>query len=135
MRHWVILAVATLLLASAPSAQACSCIAMTPREKARSADVVFTGPVRELHQRHDGIVVARFQVRTLYKGSVRRMVNIETGPDEAACGCSFKQGRRYTVFAYRLGAGEGLATDICSGTKPGTIEPDRYGFPSGSAPS
>lgn len=101
---------------------------MTRTEKADAADVVFTGRVRTVRHTADGLEVARFRVRILYKGSVRRDVNVSTAQDEATCGFQFHVGRRYTVFAHR---DDGLRTDICTGTKRGPIDPDRFGLPDG----
>ncbi len=125
--------VSATITAPVGPASACSCILLTPKEKAKRADVVFTGRVLRIGEPSDGLVVARFGVRVLFKGMVTRRVNVTTASDEAACGCRFRVGRRYTVFAYHPDGG-GLATDLCSGTRRGRIDHDRYGLPRGTPP-
>jgi hypothetical protein len=125
----ILSAVIMTLSATAGPACACSCIYMTAKEHADSADVVFTGKVREVRETDDGKAVARFRVRIVYKGNVRREVRISTASQSAACGFPFHEGSRYTVFAYR---DDGLRTGLCSATRRGPIDPDRYGLPPGT---
>lgn len=121
-------AVIMTLSATAGPVCACSCARLTPKEKADSADVIFTGRVRIIEQTDDGSLVARFRARVLYKGRVRGQVKVSTAGDSAACGFGFREGSRYTVFAHRDG---GLSTNLCTGTKNGRIDHDRYGLPPG----
>jgi hypothetical protein len=121
-------AVVMAVSATAGPACACSCADLTAEEKADSADVVFTGRVRDI-RRLAGHKRVQFRARVLYKGKVRRDVTISTELYGASCGFGFREGKRYTVFAYR---DRGLATNICTGTRRGPIDPDRYGLPPGT---
>jgi hypothetical protein len=123
----------TALVATAQPCWACSCAPATSREHAKAADVVFTGRVTQIIVEPDdnGLlgdekVRVRFRVGRKHKGRVRPRVWIHTGTTGNTCRFIFRRSRRYTVFAYRY---EGpLTTNICSGTKRGRINPDRYGF-------
>jgi hypothetical protein len=119
--------------ATAQPCLACSCAPSTPRQEARSANVVFTGRVTRVIVEPDdnGLlgdekVRVRFRVGRRYKGRVRPRVWIHTGTTGNTCRFTFRRSRRYTVFASRY---EGpLTTNICTGTKRGRIDPHRYGF-------
>jgi tissue inhibitor of metalloproteinase len=117
---------------------ACSCAADTPKGYAKRADVVFTGRVRAVANGDDDGVSGddnlrvRFRVKTVYKGKARRRTTVRTSESEAACGFTFDEGKRYTVFAQK--ANHKLSTNLCSGTKRGGINPDRYGLPEGHPP-
>ena len=132
------LILATLLaLGAAPLAAqpclACSCVGYeTPRKArhahARHADVVFTGKTKRVELSEDGTRrFAYFRVEKAYKGTQRENLVIKTSSSGASCGFYFKDDTRYTVF----GHGEGprkYSTHLCSGTKRGRIDPDRYGL-------
>lgn len=121
---------------------ACSCAASadtTPGEErrgqARNADLVFTGVVKgervDDPSPNDGVsgderIYDRFKVGKTYKGHPGRWVTIYTGTSGSSCRYNFKEGERYTVFAYEHK--DEWTTDICSGTKRGRINPERYGF-------
>jgi UNC-6/NTR/C345C module len=126
----VFLATLSLPFTATP-ASACSCVVTTPEEQAEGARVVFTGRVRGVEQADNELSV-RFRVKTVYKGHVERHTDVVTASDSAACGCSFKEGKRYTVFGSRRG--EPVPTNLCSGTKRGSIDPDEYGLPDGRRP-
>ncbi len=121
-----------LVPVSAQPASACSCAPLTRTEYAENADVVVTGRVRTTAYQGRRLI-ARFRVMKVYKGAVRRRVEIRTASDSSACGCTFRTGKRYTVFADRYPKRR-LSTSLCSGTKPGGIDPGRYGLPSGRRP-
>lgn len=74
----------------------------------------------------------RFRVKKVYKGKARRATTVRTNESEAACGYGFVEGKRYTVFAQK--AKRKLSTNLCSGTKRGGINPDKYGLPEGYPP-
>jgi hypothetical protein len=133
MRRLLPLIVAAFVLLAPVPASACTCPSQTPEEKADRAKVVFTGRVIRLRETTDATIVARFRVRLVFKGKVTRRVNVTTPSAESVCGCSFRVGRRYTVFAYHPKDG-GLATDICTGTRRGRIDHDRYGLPPATPP-
>lgn len=119
---------------------ACSCAttgdrAADRRAQAENADLVFTGIAKSQRivdpNPNDGYtgneeVYTRFRVRRTYKGHPGRFVTVVTASNGAACGYDFKEGDRYTVFAYE--EKDGFHTDLCSGTKRGRIDPDNYGF-------
>jgi hypothetical protein len=120
---------------------ACSCIASTPREYAKRADVAFTGRVTRIAvaRGDDGLlgdewVRVRFRVGRKYKGRIRPRVLLHTGTTGNTCRFIFRKGKRYTVFATRHHHRDRLTTNICSGTKRGRINPDRYGFDRHRAP-
>ena len=123
---------AALVPVTANPASACSCAFATPEEHADSARVVFTGRARQIH-RDESQLTVRFRVQTVYKGEVDRRVTVVTASQSAACGCSFREGVRYTVFGTRKR--EPIATNLCTGTKRGEIDPEEYGLPPGHPPS
>jgi hypothetical protein len=113
-------------------AWACSCVAVSQEEHADNARVVFTGRVKMVERTQTELLV-RFRVSTVYKGNAERRTDVVTASDSAACGCSFKEGKRYTVFGSRRS--EPVPTNLCSGTKQGGIDPDDWGLPPGRPPS
>jgi hypothetical protein len=123
---------ASLVPFAAEPASACSCAFATPEEHADNARVVFTGRARSI-ERDPSEITVRFRVNTVYKGNVDRRVTVVTASNSAACGCSFREGVRYTVFGSRRG--DPIPTNLCSGTKKGGIDPDEYGLPPGHSPS
>ena len=123
---------ASLVPITAAPAAACSCAYATPEEQANNARVVFTGRVLKIEQAQPRLVV-RFRVTKVYKGEADRRVQVVTPSDSAACGCSFREGSRYTVFGSR--SREPVPTNLCSGTKKGRIDPAEYGLPPGHPPS
>ena len=123
---------ASLVPLAVEPASACTCVAATPEEHADNARVVFTGRVRSI-ERDEFEHTVRFRVTKVYKGEVDRRVTVVTASNSAACGCSFREGSRYTVFGNRKS--EPFSTNLCSGTKKGEIDPDEYGLPPGHPPS
>jgi hypothetical protein len=120
------------VVATALPCFACTCAAATPRQHARAADVVFTGRVVKIvrpapdNAIGDDWMRVRFDAGLTYKGRARAGRVVRTNESGAACGFRFRRGKRYTVFAYRHKGR--LETNICTGTKRGGINPDRYGF-------
>jgi hypothetical protein len=119
------------------SAQPCFACSCAPRpehqtrqeyreEQARRADVVFTGKVRRLEY-SEQTLTAHFRVGKAYKGTHRERLTIKTNSTGAACGYSFKDGKRYTVFGTGDGP-ESYRTYICTGTQRGRIDPADYGL-------
>ncbi len=123
---------ASLVPLSAVPASACSCAISTAEEYGDHARVVFTGRVRAI-DRGESEHTVRFRVTKVYKGQVDRRVTVVTASSSAACGCSFREGGKYTVFGRPRS--EPFSTDLCSGTKKGGIDPDEYGLPPGHSPS
>ena len=118
---------------------ACSCAtsgnpAQDRRDYAERADLVFTGVARSERVVDEGdpdfdgdeTIGTRFRVGRTYKGHPGRWVTIRSHVSEATCGYDFEVGARYTVFAYE--EKDGYATNLCSGTKRGRINPENYGF-------
>ena len=113
---------------------ACSCAPSSRREHAKRADLVFTGIAKSERVIDEGdpefegdeTIGTRFRVGKTYKGHPGGWVTIGTPANEAACGYDFEMGDRYTVFAYD--EKDGYSTNLCSGTKRGGINPERYGF-------
>ena len=121
---------------------ACSCSYdsnATPAERrraqAKSADLVFYGRADNKYlvdpAPNDGLsgderIFVRFRVKERYKGDPGRWVTIYTGTTGDTCHYHFKEGERYTVFAYKHK--DRFETNICTGTKRGNINPERYGL-------
>jgi hypothetical protein len=114
---------------------ACSCAPVEDRsEYAENADLVFTGIAKSQRVVDEGdpefegdeMIGTRFRVRKTYKGHPGRWVTVSTYANGATCGYHFEVGKRYTVFADER-KGE-YSTSLCSGTKQGRINPERYGF-------
>ncbi len=132
-RLLLVMCLTVSLLPLAPtSASACSCAPATPEEHGDNARMVFTGLARQTH-RDESELTVRFRVQTVYKGEVDRRVTVVTASQSAACGCSFREGVHYTVFGTRKR--EPIATNLCTGTKRGEIDPEEYGLPPGHRPS
>ena len=134
-----------LFFAEVGPASACSCIQSTPRQHARDADVIFTGLAtdRDVRDEPDPYLedegfevptqVVRFDVETVYKGTLAPKVTVRSALDSAACGFGFSPRRRYTVFAHEK-SGMYLAS-LCSATTTGTIEPATFGLLSSEEPA
>ena len=110
---------------------ACDCVAGPETQKEREqaaeeADVVFTGKVRKIEPGSQ-VVKVRFWVGRKYKGTHREKLMVKTPSHEAACGVSFKDGKRYTVFAHGDGPYSYWAYS-CGETQRGRINGERYGF-------
>ena len=118
---------------------ACSCAASESpakdrRAQAKNADLVFTGVAKGQRVSDEGdpgfegdeTIATRFRVGRTYKGHPGRWVTVETYANGATCGYHFDVGTRYTVFAYEQR--DGYNTSLCSGTKQGRINPERYGL-------
>lgn len=134
----VVMALAGTAVA-APPCWACSCASSTPKEQAEAADVIFTGRVLKVRggDADDGIlgddnVKVRFRVKKVYKRHPRRITKVFTNESGAACGFTFKKGKKYTVFADKSDGKK--TTNLCSGTKRGGIDHDRYGLPKAYPP-
>ena len=141
----IFLAVLAIPVVASPC-WACSCATTGDRDRDRhahadGADLVFTGIAETTRiddpSPNDGVsgderIYTRFRVRKIYKGHPGRWVTIYTGTKGNSCRYTFKEGERYTVFAYEHK--DEWNTNICSGTKRGGINPDNYGLPPGRRP-
>jgi hypothetical protein len=138
-RVLAILVVSTALVSGPHAAMACSCMQGTPDYYARNATAVFTGVVRSVGGIPLGLacssmspVAVTFDVETVYKGDVPRVMTVNTVVGGASCGYTFVAGRRYTVFP---GSVDGrLDAGMCRGNVEGTIVPADYGLPQGHTP-
>ncbi|MGH2710175.1 MAG: hypothetical protein ACRDH9_03095 [Actinomycetota bacterium] len=127
-----LLLAAFIIPTAATPSWACSCAPLSKEELADSARVVFTGRVLEIDKNlYEHFV--RFRVTKIYKGSVDRRAEVVTASNSAACGCFFKEGQRYTVFASNKR--EPLRTNLCSGTGKGAIDHEEWGLPPGHSPT
>jgi hypothetical protein len=102
-------------------ARACSCMPIGPPCQAVwGADAVFAGTVRAIeevpHAEYPTLTV-RFHVEQGFRNIAPGPLEVLTPMYGAACGYSFRVGRRYVVYA-RKGAGAHLVTGICSRTRP-----------------
>ena len=135
----IFLAVMAIPVVASPC-WACSCAssgdeAADRRAQARRADLIFYGvadrerivdPSPGDGTSGDEIVYMRFRVRRTYKGHPGRWVTISEGSTGNSCRYNFREGQRYTVFAYKHD--DRFHTDICSGTQRGNINPKDYGL-------
>lgn len=134
----VFLVVLAVPVVASPS-WACSCMtsgnaAQDRRDQAERADLVFTGVAKSQRVTDEGdpefegdeMIGTRFRVGKTYKGHPGRWVTVSTHVNSATCGYQFEVGRRYTVFADEQNGEYG--TGLCSGTKEGRINPERYGL-------
>ena len=121
-----VIAVWLVAAASAPLAEACSCIGSGPPcQNFFQSEAVFVGTVTGIRplqvqadaDRHvfDRRVVA-FTVEKRVRGTLGATVDVRTGNGGGDCGFDFKIGERYVVYAYRHTDGS-LGTGICSRTR------------------
>lgn len=122
----VAMASALLALLMFPKpAHACTCASSgSPREAMADADAVFFGKVAAIQTPSPRLkngewvissadpVTVEFDVIKVWKGSLRKIMTIETERSEISCGFEFKEGRRYVVYAY-----DGY-TGLCTRTAP-----------------
>lgn len=117
--------IVTVLLIGVPGVcLACSCLVATDEEHFARADVVFTGHAVERRDANAGNpfqssadpVHWTFDTGSVQKGAVDGDAVVSTPRNEASCGFTFVEGRRYQVFANRAEDGS-LETGLCSGTR------------------
>lgn len=121
------LACVTLLLLSARTAYACSCVDPGPPCQAYgAASAVFSGrvteitsftsndePLRGYRQR-----LVRFAVSQAYRGISGTLAETITGKGGGDCGYPFRVGESYLVYAYQSPKDNKLYASICSRTRP-----------------
>jgi hypothetical protein len=134
------LIVASALVSGPLPAVACSCPAPAGRDYYASlATMVFTGVVTNVRGwpmglacSSDSPVAVTFDVETVYKGDVPRVITVHTVVGGASCGYTFERGKRYTVFP---GTRDGrLDAGLCRGNVEGPIVASEYGFQGGRPP-
>ena len=101
--------------------------------------MVFTGVVTSVSGVPFGLscssaspVGVTFDVETVYKGDVPRIIAVHTVASGASCGYTFEVGKRYTVFPWTLDGK--LDAGLCRGNVEGTIVASDYGLPQGHPP-
>jgi hypothetical protein len=110
---------------AAPACWACSCPATTKKQKAKHADVIFTGKVKSITPVQSDFKV-RFRVFKVYKGHPKEFTYVFTPNSGSISGVDFEKDTKYTVFAHWSDGKK--YTSSCSGTKQGSIDPDNYGL-------
>lgn len=121
------LAASMVPLGALPS-WACSCAGLSRPELGELAEVVFAGQVLSVDQ-GDQLDVAEVGTDVVHKGKAHATQSVSTASQSPACGVDFQEDQRYTVFATRDGGT--LHTNLCSGTRRGDIDPDRFGLHGG----
>ena len=137
---WVSLLVSAGAFGFPAALLACSCISPeTPQDAVKDAKAVFLGLVEKFEATGEPLVtrppqalddyglttpygrdrqiVALFRILRTWKGPQQPSLAVLTGAGGGDCGYDFQVGEVYLVYAYRDNA-DGLATGICSRTKP-----------------
>jgi hypothetical protein len=117
-----------VLLASASTAEACSCFGTGgPCESFGAASAVFVGTVVDRTDRskpdEKGVVewtpfVYRFSVLQPFLGVESAEFEVSSGRGGGDCGYGFRKGETYLVYAYGGGDGKPPSTGICTRTRP-----------------
>lgn len=129
-RHAALLVVFALLgglvvtvLGAGPAA-ACSCVGLSDAQALASADVVFSGTVRDgapSSPSREQTRTFRVTVDESFKGAPGAKPAVRTATDSAACGVEFAQGDQVLVFATVGGPSasrpDELSANLCSGTR------------------
>jgi hypothetical protein len=114
MRKCVVL-IALLCPFAAPfvnESAACSCVERSPCQIFNGAGAVFLGDVIDVQQGATE-VVARMQVRHVWKGQVGQVVSVRGGSSGSSCDVHFEVGQRRLVFAG--GSADSFSSGVCSG--------------------
>jgi hypothetical protein len=104
---------------------ACSCLPPgSPLEERERSSAVFRGTVVAIDQ-IGGVLRARVQVATVWKGSVTAETLIQTNNNSAACGFPFQIGGEYLIYADTTATENTAAqpvapftASLCSRTQP-----------------
>ena len=98
---------------------ACSCIDPgSPSEALERSAAVFAGRVVSIDDRLalgsslDPLII-KFDVETVWKGSLHQQIELRTAFDSASCGYSFVEGVEYLVYSHN-----GSEASLCSRTRP-----------------
>ena len=117
---------------------ACECSPITVGRATRQADAIFRGTVtalRDVDRGEDARTDIRFEVDTVYKGTVYSEQVVASPRDGAACGLTPRLGSTWVVFAVEGIQGSGdeavfrLVTDSCRGNLAGGSPPTVLGRP------
>ncbi len=116
-----------LLLVSAQTSNACSCISSGPPCQAYGAvSAVFSGRVTEITSIKNtddefsalSHKLVRFAVLQAYRGIAGTSAETITGNGGGDCGYPFRVGESYLVYAYKNAGDNKLYASICSRTRP-----------------
>ena len=106
--------VITGALAVSSVAHACSCRPRSNAERLATADVAIEGTVLSVRRAGEGRsdpLIARLRVTSTLKGTVPRVVTLNTRGSSSACGINFVKGETYRLTASR--EPDGLHTGLC----------------------
>jgi translation elongation factor EF-G len=118
-----VLALLFALVAVPRTADACSCVALSPRQLYDQAEAVLVGDVLEVSEAPRQKAV-RVRVTRAYKGTMKAgetVVVTLPGGSSASCSLDLTHGGRVVVFG-RAAEG-GIATNLCQGSYP--LEPGK----------
>lgn len=120
-----VLGVPLLMVVTAGSAWACSCVATPLDEQVGRGDVVFVGRVVERQAEAPREVVSSldpvtwtFTVDRVHRGAAAGPQRVTTARSSASCGFEFAAGRAYLVVGTDAGATGAVSTGLCDGTRP-----------------
>jgi hypothetical protein len=112
----IVLTVLGVVFLNPDCAYACSCGAVSTQRLLSSSEAVFSGQVTAIEK---GAAIrtttATLRVSEVWKGPERATLEVSTPSDEAACGYTFEEGKKYLVYAYGK---QDLKVDACGGTVP-----------------
>ncbi|MDO7868327.1 hypothetical protein [Nocardioides jiangxiensis] len=120
----LVLALGSLVLLSATSAFACSCVRKDTADQARAAAEVFVGTITDT-QRAGGGLLARgggstdwtVEVDRVWKGDPPAEVTVSSSSQATACGVGeLPQARPVLFFVSPSGGGSARQVNICGGT-------------------
>lgn len=120
MRASALLFLVLFGLTYAPTAHACSCMALTPSEGFTSSYAVFTGEVTDIAKNESTAFRGRevtLKVKDLWKGDPEPIIKVHTAGSSAACGYPFQKGVTYLVYAIRDEA-DPMRVSLCGRTAP-----------------
>jgi hypothetical protein len=113
---------AITLFSPSRCAYACSCTEPeSPQVQLQKSVAVFKGKVVNIERPSNvgdafaSPVKITFDVSESWKGTSNKTLVVDTNPDGASCGFSFKQGQEYLVYAN--GTTTDLVTTICTRTR------------------
>lgn len=99
----IVSAVAAIMV-NLNAASACSCAAGDPREAIYVADAAIVGVVREASaQRNDDAVRYRIEVQQAVKGSIGKVVTVDSATESPSCGLVLEVGARNGLLLRRNG--------------------------------
>jgi hypothetical protein len=102
-RLLLVLAVAGLAVAAAPSASACSCIAPgTPRADLARSDGAFVGVYLGRYRLSPNAFFYKFTIVRRVKGKLpAKTIHVVAGTDSASCGLQVRKGERVALLLHR----------------------------------